>query len=165
LDKHSSNQVPAGNSKTQRHGATMTTVRHAVAVYERRSPPTLAGEVWLDSSGLGPFETVPAVEPRGEAGLTSPMELLAAAYASCLDLTLALLLDRCGHPCEWLSVTADVSLDMAGHDISGLHSSVRAAVPGMTLDELTLIAERAKDMCPVGRALTGAEITIDVEVR
>jgi lipoyl-dependent peroxiredoxin len=142
----------------------MTTVRRALASFEGPSLPQPGGRVWLESSRLGPFQVVPAVQPREPAGLTSPMELLAAAYASCLDLTLAHLLKRSGHQCEWLSVSADVMLETAGHEISGIHCVVSGVVPGMTVDELASMADQAREDCPVGKALGGTTFTIDVEL-
>jgi lipoyl-dependent peroxiredoxin len=142
----------------------MATTRRATTLHEKSSWPRAAGRLRFESSGLGPFEVVAASEPEGPAGSTSPMELLAAAYASCLELTVALLLSRCGHRCDELSVSAEVTFEVADREISGIHAIVNGVVPGLTLDELILIVDRAKDHCPVGKALAGTKLTLDVEL-
>ena len=69
-----------------------------------------AGEVLLQSSHLGPFEVAPAVTAEGAAGSTSPMELLAAAHASCICGMVAYLVEKAGHPADMLETSAEVEL-------------------------------------------------------
>lgn len=122
-----------------------------------------AGEVSLESSHLGPFEVAPALKAKGPRGSTSPMELLAAAHASCICGMVAYLLEDTGHPSDTLEAFAEVELEHR-QGITGIRVSVRGVVPGLSTDEFTAIVRRAKDGCPVSKALAGTKITLVVEL-
>jgi osmotically inducible protein OsmC len=116
----------------------------------------------LESSGLGPFEEAAALSAENPPGRTSPMELLAAAHGSCICGTVAYLLEKAGCPAETLETEAEVVSDLArGKGILGVHVVVRGVVPGATSEQFDALVNRAKDNCPVSRALSGTAITID----
>jgi lipoyl-dependent peroxiredoxin len=63
-----------------------------------------------------------------------------------------------------LDVTADVSLGpdpAGGFRITGIKLTVRAEVDGLDADGFARAAQGAKAGCPVSKALTGVEITLD----
>jgi lipoyl-dependent peroxiredoxin len=63
-----------------------------------------------------------------------------------------------------LDVTADVSLGpdpAGGFRITGIALTVRGEVEGLDAAGFTAAAEKAKENCPVSKALTGTEITLD----
>ena len=118
----------------------------------------------LESSHLGPFEVGPAVKAEGPLGSTSPMELLAAAHASCICGMVAYLLEKTGHPSDMLETSAEVELDPR-EGISGINVVVRGVVPGLPAEKFAAIVTQAKNACPVSKALAGAKITLAVELQ
>ena len=124
-----------------------------------------SGQTELVSSGLGTYEvSFPRRSAEAAEGYTSPEELIAAAHASCYAMALSGGLGRAGATSIGLTVEADVTLGpdpAGGFRISGVHLRVRGRVEG--LDEVAFVAaaEAAKAGCPVSKALTGTEITLD----
>ncbi len=121
-----------------------------------------AGQVNLESSGLGSFDVTWAARTEPEAsGRTSPEELLGAAHSACFSMALSHALAGAGNPPEALDTTANVTF-VPGEGITGIVLSVNGKVPGLTADEFAEFAEGAKKNCPVSQALTGTTITLDV---
>lgn len=139
----------------------MGTLRRAGTVWNGPYHGGLA-EVSLASSGLGPFEVGPALSDVPPMGKTSPMELLAAAEASCVSGMLAFLLEKAGHSADRLEVSAEVELE--GASVVSVRISLRGTVPGLTAEQFTALAERAKSTCPVSKALSGTEISVNTEL-
>lgn len=98
-----------------------------------------------------------------EAG-TTPEELLAAAHASCYAMSLGQALEVAGLEAERLDVQATVTLRAieGGVEISRVHLSLDAAVPGADTEALKELAEAAKVLCPVSMALHAVPVTLDV---
>lgn len=136
-------------------------------------PVSTASAVWNgsigDGSGTmtmanyeGPF-SVPSRFQEGEG--STPEELIAAAHAGCFSMQLSALLTRGGNAPESIETSADVQIDKleAGWEITKIHLTTRATVPG--IDEPTFLefAQKAKDTCPVSKLYAGgsAEITMD----
>jgi lipoyl-dependent peroxiredoxin len=121
-----------------------------------------AGQVNLESSGLGTFDVTWAARTNDKAeGVTSPEELIAAAHSSCFNMALSNILAKAGSAPESLDTTADVTF-VPGQGITGSALSVNGKVPGLTADQFAEFAEDAKKNCPVSQALTGTTITLDV---
>jgi lipoyl-dependent peroxiredoxin len=121
-----------------------------------------AGQVSLESSGLGTYDVTWAARTNDKAeGKTSPEELVAAAHSSCFNMALSNILAKAGHAPESLDTTADVTF-VPGEGITGSKLSVNGKVPGLTADEFAQFAEDAKKNCPVSQALAGTTITLDV---
>jgi lipoyl-dependent peroxiredoxin len=121
-----------------------------------------AGQVSLESSGLGTYDVTWAARTEPEAsGRTSPEELVAAAHSSCFNMALSNILAKAGHAPESLDTTADVTF-VPGEGITGSKLSVNGRVPGLDADQFAQFAEDAKKNCPVSQALTGTTITLDV---
>jgi osmotically inducible protein OsmC len=123
-----------------------------------------SGQVELTSSGVGTFDVTFPRRTAEEAVGTSPEELVAAAHSSCYAMQLSGLLAKAGGTPQSLDVRADVSLapDPAGGlRITGIALTVRGEVEGLDADAFATAAEQAKATCPVSKALTGVDITLD----
>ena len=123
------------------------------------------GQVELTSSDLGTHDvSFPKRSADSANGSTSPEELLGAAHSACYAMQLSAELGAHGGAIEALDVTADVSLDedpAGGFRLTGIHLTVRGEVTGMGSETFLAAAEAAKRNCPVSKALTGVEITLD----
>ena len=97
-------------------------------------------------------------------GLGGPEELLAAAHAACFSMALSNTLFKDGFTAEKLDVTADVTADKleAGWTVISSHLTVVGRVPGADQAAFASAADRAKDGCPISRALKGnVELSVD----
>lgn len=124
-----------------------------------------AGQVELSSSQVGTFDvSFPKRAADDAGGTTSPEELIAAAHSSCFAMQLSALVAEAGGTPQSLDVTADVTLGpdpAGGFRITGIALTVRGEVEGLDADGFAAAARKAKDSCPVSKALTGTEITLD----
>ncbi|GHP19818.1 osmotically inducible protein OsmC [Rhodococcus sp. NKCM2511] len=118
----------------------------------------------LSSSGAATFDvSFPKRAAENADGTTSPEELIAAAHSSCYAMQLSALIAEAGGTPQSLEVTADVSLgpDQPGFKLTGIKLTVRGEVDGLDADGFAKAAQAAKETCPVSKALTGVEITLD----
>jgi len=130
---------------------------------------TGSGQVELTSSKVGTYEVSFPKRAADEAGgTTSPEELIAAAHTSCYAMQLSALIAAAGGTPQSLEVTADVSLgpDKAegGFRLTGIALKVVGEVEGLDEAGFGKAAEAAKAGCPVSKALTGVEITLDASL-
>jgi osmotically inducible protein OsmC len=127
-----------------------------------------SGQVELTSSGAGTFDvSFPKRTSEEAGGTTSPEELIAAAHTSCFAMQLSAVIAEAGGTPIALEVSADVTLrpDPAGGlRITGIALTVRGEVDGLDADGFRAAAENAKATCPVSKALTGTEITLDASL-
>jgi len=137
----------------------MATTRTANAHWEG-SLMEGAGRVSLDSSGVGSYDVTWPARAEAANGKTSPEELIAAAHSTCYSMALSHGLAQAGTPPRTVDTRADVTFQ-PGEGITGIHLTVRAAVPGLDADGFAKAAETAKDNCPVSKALAGTTITLD----
>jgi lipoyl-dependent peroxiredoxin len=91
---------------------------------------------------------------EGQAELTSPEELIAAAHAACFSMALSLGLAKEGAVPESLNVAATVTF-VPGAGITASALDVEGKVPGITEEAFREAAEGAKNGCPVSGALKG----------
>jgi lipoyl-dependent peroxiredoxin len=119
-----------------------------------------AGQVTLDSSGLGTYDVTWPSRAEEPNGRTSPEELIAAAHSACFSMALSHALAQAGTPPTSLDTSAEVTFQ-PGTGITGIHLAVRGAVPGLASAQFVEAAEGAKAACPVSKALTGVPITLD----
>ncbi|MGH3411164.1 MAG: peroxiredoxin, partial [Streptosporangiaceae bacterium] len=66
-----------------------------------------------------------------------------------------------------LDVQADVSLGpdpAGGFRLTGIKLTVRGEVEGLSADQFAQVAGEAKAGCPVSKALTGVDITLDARL-
>jgi osmotically inducible protein OsmC len=123
------------------------------------------GQVELSSSKLGTYDvSFPKRAADDANGFTSPEELLAAAHSACYAMQFSAVLGAAGGTVEALDVKADVSLgpdSAGGFKLTGIHLVVRGEVSGIDSEAFLAAANDAKNTCPVSKALTGVEITLD----
>jgi osmotically inducible protein OsmC len=124
------------------------------------------GMVELASSHVGTYEvSFPKRAADDAGGTTSPEELIAAAHTSCFAMQFSALLDAAGGSGQSLDVRGDVTLGpdpAGGFRISGITLKVRGSADGVTPEEFAKIAQDAKNTCPVSKALTGTDISLEV---
>jgi len=123
------------------------------------------GQVELTSSKVGTYDvSFPKRAADDAGGTTSPEELIAAAHSSCYAMQLSADIAAAGGTPVALEVTADVSLGpdpAGGFRITGIALTVRGEVEGLDAAGFQKAAESAKAGCPVSKALTGTQITLD----
>lgn len=124
-----------------------------------------SGQVELSSSKIGTYDVSFPNRSGDEAeGHTSPEELVAAAHSSCYAMQLSALVAKAGGTPQALEVSADVSLGEdpdGGFKLTGIKLTVRGEVDGLDDAGFRDAAEQAKSGCPVSKALTGVQITLD----
>ncbi len=122
-----------------------------------------AGQVTLQSSGLGTYDVSWPARSEEPGGKTSPEELIAAAHSSCFSMALSGALAKAGTPPTALETRADVEFT-PGTGITGIHLSVVGTVDGVSEEQFKEAAEGAKAGCPVSQALAGTTITLDASL-
>ena len=122
-----------------------------------------AGQVSLDSSGLGTYEVNWPARSEEPGGRTSPEELIAAAHSACYSMALSHGLDQAGNPPERLETSAHVTFQ-PGEGITGIHIEVTGTVPDLSESDFVAAAEEAKANCPVSKAMAGTTITLDAKL-
>jgi osmotically inducible protein OsmC len=124
-----------------------------------------SGQVELTSSKLGTYEmSFPKRAADDANGATSPEELIAAAHSACFAMQLSALIGQAGGTPRALDVQADVSLGpdpAGGFKLTGIKLTVRGEVDGLDDGQFAEAANAAKASCPVSKALTGVDITLD----
>jgi lipoyl-dependent peroxiredoxin len=124
-----------------------------------------SGQVELTSSQVATFDvSFPKRAAENADGTTSPEELIAAAHSSCYAMQLSGNIAAAGGTPVALDVRADVSLGpdpAGGFRLTGITLTVRGEVEGLDADGFEQAAQAAKAGCPVSKALTGVEITLD----
>ena len=128
-----------------------------------------SGQTELTSSKVGTYDVSFPKRAADEAGgATSPEELIAAAHSACYAMQLSADIAAAGGTPQSLEVTADVSLgpDAAdgGFHLTGIVLKVVGEVEGLDEAGFLAAADAAKKGCPVSKALTGVEITLDASL-
>ena len=93
---------------------------------------------------------------------TNPEELIGAAHAGCFSMALSKELGEAGMTAERIDTKAEVTLDKVegGFEISAVHLSLRAKIPGADRAAFEQAVETAKTGCPVSKLLN-AKITLE----
>ena len=124
-----------------------------------------SGQVELSSSGRGTFDvSFPRRAADDAEGYTSPEELIAAAHSACYAMQLSAVIAEAGGTPVSLDVKADVSLGpdpAGGFRLTGIALTLKGEVEGLNAAGFQDAAETAKRTCPVSKALTGVDITLD----
>ena len=127
-----------------------------------------SGQVELSSSKVGTYDvSFPKRAADDAGGTTSPEELIAAAHSSCYAMQLSALIAQAGGTPQSLEVTADVSLGpdpAGGFQLTGIALKVVGEVEGLDAAGFEKAAQDAKAGCPISKALTGVEITLDASL-
>jgi osmotically inducible protein OsmC len=124
-----------------------------------------SGTTTLVSSGLAAYDvSFPTRSADSANGSTSPEELIAAAHSACYSMQLSAMLTEAGGTVRNITTDAEVGLGpdpAGGFRLTGIKLTVRATVDGLDEAAFTEAANGAKAGCPVSKALTGVEITLD----
>jgi lipoyl-dependent peroxiredoxin len=124
-----------------------------------------SGQVELTSSQLATYDvSFPKRAADSADGTTSPEELIAAAHSACYAMSLSGGIANAGGTPVALDVQADVTLGpdpAGGFRLTGIKLTVRGEVEGLDAAGFEKAAQAAKAGCPVSKALTGVEITLD----
>lgn len=97
---------------------------------------------------------------------TNPEELIGAAHAGCFSMAFANILDQEGHDPARVHTTAKVTLGTGdgGPAITGIVLVCEAEVPGIDEPTFQDLAEKAKEGCPVSKALAAMSITLEASL-
>ncbi|WP_343351460.1 OsmC family protein [Pseudomonas sediminis] len=93
---------------------------------------------------------------------TNPEELIGAAHAGCFSMALSKELGDAGMTAESIDTKAQVTLEKVegGFEISTVHLTLRAEIPGADRAAFEKAVEAAKTGCPVSKVLK-ATITLE----
>ncbi len=112
----------------------------------------VVGKGWFE----GPFTRASRFE-NGEG--TNPEELLGAAHAGCYSMYLSAILTKSGLPPERIQTTAKVHLG-DGPTINLIELHTEGTVPNCDAKTFEEHAQRAKEECPVSKALSAVEMKV-----
>ncbi|WP_018633397.1 OsmC family protein [Neomegalonema perideroedes] len=139
--------------------------RHATAIW-KGSLKEGAGTLATQSGALSalPYSFKTRFEDaEGKSG-TNPEELIAAAHAGCFAMQLSHFLAENGTPAESLDAKATVTL-VPGTGLTQSALVLRAKVPGLDAAKFQELATKAKENCPVSKALGGAlKLSLDAQL-
>jgi len=142
----------------------MATTRRADATWQGDLLSGTGTVTATSSAAFGPLPVTWASRTETADGRTSPEELLAAAHASCFQMSFSGRLARNGTPAEKLTVSAVVTFDKTdtGWKVAASALTVRGRVPGIDAATFAELAAGAKDGCPISGALKG-NVELSVE--
>lgn len=125
-----------------------------------------SGQVELTSSGLGTFDVnfPKRASDDNDGTVTTPEELIAAAHSACYAMSISNEIKNAGGTPISSTVTAEVTLGpdpAGGFQISTINLIVRSEVEGLDEAAFHDAAQRAKEGCPVSKALAATVITLD----
>ena len=138
--------------------------RHASAIWKgalKDGTGTLATQSGA-LSGV-PYHFKARFEDESGKSATNPEELIAAAHAGCFAMQLSHFLAENGTPADSLDAKAVVTL-VPGTGITKSALTLTGKVPG--IDEATFkeLANKAKEGCPVSKALGAIDVTLDARL-
>ena len=108
------------------------------------------------SNAFPELPTTWASRTEEAAGRTSPEELLAAAHAACFSMAFSNDLSKAGFVPDRVDVTATILFQkLERWTVTKSTLDVNAKVPGIDEEQFQEIANGAKEMCPISRALKG----------
>ncbi len=98
---------------------------------------------------------------------TNPDELIGAAHAGCFSMALSGELAEAGYTPKRISTEAAVRLEKTegGFAITRIDLTTVAVVPEIDEETFMKHAEAAKNGCPVSKALSAVDMTLDAELR
>lgn len=114
--------------------------------------------------GSGAYEGQYSFQSRFEEGTgTNPEELIGAAHAGCFSMALSATLGKEGHEPRRVHTSARVELEKSGEGfaITRVRLKTEAEVPGINEEVFRTLAQKAKETCPVSKALAGTQIELD----
>ena len=104
-------------------------------------------------------------DESGKSG-TNPEELLGAAHAGCFAMQLSHFLAENGTPADKLDVRAVITVEEveSGFEVKSSALSLTGQVPGIENEKFQELATKAKEGCPLSKALGAIEITLDAKL-
>ena len=101
----------------------------------------------------------------GDESGTNPEELIGAAHAACYSMALSGALDAAGMTADAIDTSAAVTVERVegGFEITSVHLTVRAKIPGADPAAFQIAAENVRGTCPVSKVLS-ASITLDARL-
>lgn len=98
---------------------------------------------------------------EGKTG-TNPEELIGAAHAGCFTMALSMILGEANFTAEKMETSAQVTLEKKeeGFEITTIHLSLKAKIPGIEKTQFQELANKAKMNCPVSK-LFKANISLE----
>ena len=104
-------------------------------------------------------------DESGKSG-TNPEELLAAAHAGCFAMQLSHFLAENGTPAEGLDAKAVITVEQveSGFEVKSSALSLTGKVSGIDEGKFKELATKAKDGCPMSKALGAIDITLDAKL-
>ena len=119
--------------------------------------PTGEGTVSTASEFLQAVPTSWRARTEDATGQTSPEELLAAAHASCFSMAFSNELSKAGFVPNRVEVTVDMTADKRemGWTVLSSQITARGWVPNVDDETFQAMANKAKEGCPISRALAG----------
>jgi osmotically inducible protein OsmC len=117
--------------------------------------------------GSGAFEGAYSFASRFQEGTgTNPEELIGAAHAGCFSMFLSGVLSKVGYTPQRIQTTATVHLEQVEGApwITKIQLNCEANVPGVDEQMFQEQVEASKKGCPVSKALTGVQISVDARL-
>ena len=141
--------------------------RHATAIWHGALSDG-KGEITTQSGALdhhGYSFKARFEDESGKSG-TNPEELLGAAHAGCFAMQLSHFLAENGTPADELKARAVVSVEQAagGFEVKSSAITLEAKVPGVDDAKFQELAKKAKEGCPISKALGAIEVTLDAKL-
>lgn len=138
--------------------------RHATAVWKGNLKEG-SGTLDMQSGAFSgqPYSFKARFEDESGKSGTNPEELLGAAHAGCFAMQLSHFLAENGTPAEKLEAKAVVTL-VPGTGITGSALTLRGTVPGIDEAKFQELANKAKEGCPVSKALGAINVTLDAKL-
>ena len=135
--------------------------RHATAVWKGNLKEG-AGTLDMQSGTFKaqPYSLKARFEDESGKSGTNPEELIAAAHAGCFAMQLSHFLAENGTPADSLEAKAVVTL-VPGTGITGSALTLTGKVPGIDEAKFKELANKAKEGCPVSKALGAIDVTLD----
>ncbi len=139
--------------------------KHFAQAFWEGNLPKGRGKYTLKTSGYeGSLKFSSRFEDDKSA--SSPEELIGAAHASCFSMAFAHALDQAGFEPEKIDTSAEVTLSKAngGFAISEILLNTKGRVKDIEKEKFLEIANKAKDNCPVSKALAVSSIILQADL-
>jgi osmotically inducible protein OsmC len=124
------------------------------------------GQIAVESGAFkGPYSFRTRFEDGKEG--TNPEELIGGAHAGCFSMALSGALTAAGHPPTRIATQASVHIEKGadGFRITRIDLVTEGEVPGIDAAQFSEFAHKAKEGCPVSRALAATEITLSATLK
>ncbi|MGI4896316.1 MAG: Ohr family peroxiredoxin [Janthinobacterium lividum] len=94
------------------------------------------------------------VEMGGPGGGTNPEQLFAAGYGACFQGAMGLAAKELGLAAKDATLHVEIGFGPEGESYA-ITATIRAGVPGLSLEEVQKLLERTHELCPYSKATRG----------